>query len=134
MDIPGRKLFKDESVFTGWFPRGGDNVILRADKVAFSGTTTATIYVFTKNSETEGDGKAVEEAGAGTTPLSFTVASGDTTVKELVVSSLATSDTDHPKGLLELVRLKIAVTTATNASDFVQVRLFPPIFFNEATA
>jgi hypothetical protein len=132
MSIPGRKLFLGEKIYTDWFQRGGDNIIVRADKVASSGTTTATIKVFTKNTEDTGDGNAVED-GSGSA-LSFTVTSASTDVEELIIQSAATSDDSHPKGLLELVRLEIEVTsTGSDPSDYVQVRLFPPIFFNAAT-
>jgi hypothetical protein len=101
---------KDDKVFRDWIPRGGDNVILRADRVSSnpsSGTgITVTIRVFTKSSDETGDGFAVQQSGSST-PLSFTVLHTDTTVKELIVSSVATTTSSNPKGLKQLVRLEL---------------------------
>ena len=135
MQIPGRRFMKDDNIFTDWIQRGADNVILRADRVASnpsnSAGITVTIKVFTKNSDETGDGHAVQEAGSSTA-LQFTVAYNDTTVRELVVASVATSTASNPKGLEQLVRLQL-VATGGGDDDWTEIRLFPPIFYKSAT-
>lgn len=125
---------KDEKIYTDWIPRGGDNVILRADRTSSnpsaSAGVTVTVRVFTKNLDETGDGYAVEPSGSST-PVSFTVAYDSTTVQELVVTSTPTSTASHPKGLKQLVRLEL-VGSGSGDDDWTDVRIFPPIFFNDA--
>lgn len=135
MQIPGRRFMKDQKVLTDWIPRGGDNVIVRADRVASNPSSgsgvTVTIMVRTKNSDETGDGHAVQESG-GSTALSFTVSNTDTTVKELVINSVATSSASAPKGLEQMIRLEL-LATGGDTDDWTEIRLFPPIFFNAAS-
>jgi hypothetical protein len=135
MRIPGRRFMKDDKVLTDWIPRTGDNVILRGERVSSNPAgmagITVTIRVLTKNSDETGDGIAVQQPGSSTA-LSFTIDFNDTGVQELVVTSVATSTLSNPKGLKQLVRLEL-VATGPNAEDWVEIRLFPPIFFNSAT-
>ena len=65
MNVPGRKIFKGESFYTDWQPRGGDGAILRGQVISEfkDGATgiTVEIKVYTKNSEatTNQDGTAI---------------------------------------------------------------------------
>lgn len=117
MNIPGRKYFDGESVFSDWFPRGGDNMILRAEAIDRSPETPGLdlkIEVWTKNADQNTDGAS---AGTG---WDLTVGSG---VGELIKES--TSST----GLKELVRYKLSTT---GTGDWILARIFPPIFFDSA--
>ncbi len=135
MQIPGRRFMKDDKVLTDWMPRGGDNVILRGDRVSSnpsaSAGITVTIRVFTKNNDETGDGIAVQQSGSSTA-LSFTVDYNDTTVQELVVNSVATTTSSNPKGLKQMLRLEL-VATGGGDDDWTEIRLFSPIFFNAAS-
>lgn len=126
MQIPGRRFSPNDKIYTDWVSRGGDNVILRADRVASpaSGTCKVTIRVLTKNADENTDGAVVY---SGASPASFEVAIGDNDVNELVIVSEAAA----PKGLKQLVRLEIVCTGGTG--EWIQVRIFPPIFFNSAS-
>ena len=133
MDIPGRKYFNGEVVYSDWFPRGGDDAIFRAERIAFNngagGDATVEIEFYTKNSEETTDGTAILDSGESSVKL--TLNSTDTIdIKEVLIRSSAASV--QPQGFLELVRLKITVGSADG--DWMLVRIFPPIFFDRAEA
>jgi hypothetical protein len=67
MNMPGRKYFEDESIYSDWFRRGGDDMLLRVeliDWIDVSSAITLTIQIFTKNTETTGNGAAVTGGGS----------------------------------------------------------------------
>ena len=127
--IPGRTIFYTEEVFTDWFPRGGDNIIMRAQAIDRSDTGTGQLKVlielWSKNREDTGDGSAISDGG-GTITLDL----GDTSIdiQTKIFQSAATAATPNT-GLYELVRYKIK-TTGGAAGKWVAMRLFPPIFFD----
>lgn len=128
--IPGRTLAAGEEVYTEWFPRGGDNIIMRAQAIDRSGSTLGCdIILFTKNEETTGDGTAVQEAGTSD-PIKLSLGTTSTDVEGLVFQSAATGPGAN-KGLLQLVRYKISVTGGSAGDGkWLTVRLFPPVFFD----
>lgn len=135
MNIPGRKYFQSEKVYSDWFPRGGDDAFFRAEKIDTSGTALDLVIEFyTKNSEDTGDGKPVVDSGG--TNLNLTVL-GDSTDPDIVeklirsVDSTSGSPDFNPEGFYELVRLKVT-TLQGAAGDWMLARIFPPIFFDRA--
>jgi len=141
VNVPGRKYFHGEAVYTGWIPRAGDNLILRAQVFDNGGigvgqSISLDITVYTKNSEDLGadfDGMIVTDT---TNDQVLTVTSSSTdpvALGELLVESTPGTTGSKANGLREMVRLKIvAGSTEGNASDWVLARIFPPIFFDTA--
>ena len=107
-------LFKGCTVYSPWFPRRGDNVIITLDFIARSGTTVA-VSLFTKNTEDPGDGGLV----AGGPVISTT--------------SLTQTPYTQTGELLELVRYQFEVT-GTNAYDWALFRMLPPVWFDTVKA
>ncbi len=72
MQIPGRRFSNNDKILTDWAPRGGDNMIIRADRVAStaSGSCRVTIRVITKNADESGEGVPIHSS---TNPVSFQV-------------------------------------------------------------
>src|SRR5262245_21183635 len=54
-------LFNSETVYSPWFPRRGDNVLLTLDLIRPPASGKLTVQLFTKDTE---------DAGTGTTPTS----------------------------------------------------------------
>jgi len=125
MNVPGRKYFATEVVWSDWFPRGGDNMIVRAQAIDNNGTVDLDVAVFTKNSDDPGPGSAVKNSSS---PVVLSVARATRTVQEVIVTSSAT------EGCEEMVRYKLsaASTGEPGADEWVMVRLFPPIFYDTA--
>ena len=98
---------EDLAIFSPWFPRGGDTGAFTLEVVAISGATI-TVSVFTKSSETVGDGS---NANAGVS-LSLTAVNRDTDV--------------WTGTLNELVRYRYVVSGETG--DWVLFRMLPPVW------
>lgn len=130
--LPGRRIEATEVVFTDWFPRGGDNIIMRAQAIDRAETSTlgVKITLYTKNSGDTGDGSAVQESGSST-EVSLNLGVSSVVVQQKIFESAATAATAN-KGLLELVRYKVEATGGSAADGkWVSIRLFPPIFFDK---
>jgi hypothetical protein len=129
--IPGRTLAAGEAVFTDWFSRGGDNIIMRAQVIDRSGTTLALdVNLYTKNAEDTGDGTGIEVQGSSSL-IALGLGTTSTAVQTLVFQSPASS-TGANKGMLEMVRYRLVVQNGTsNDGHWLTVRLFPPIFFDK---
>ncbi len=134
--IPGRKFFLGEELFTDWGSRGGDDMFVRAQMIDWDnnggGGMTLRITLYTKNAEDAGPGDVVKDS-AGTNELELILdpaGSNPTKVKQLLVQSVA-STSSIAKGLKELVRLKIEAQDGASG-EWIQIRLFPPLFFNRA--
>jgi hypothetical protein len=121
MDTPGRLYFKDEVVYTDWFGRGGDGMIVRFEIIGRSTNATIDVAVYTKNSEDTGTGSAV--SGWTLTGLN------STGLKEFIKISDPTGGSGN--GLDQMVRLQVSAS-GTAGGDWSLVRLFPPIFFDRA--
>lgn len=128
--IPGRTLAAGEEVFTDWFPRGGDNIIMRAQAIDRSGTTLGCdITLYTKNADDTGNGAPVEEPGSSTA-IKLSLGTTSTAVQSRVLESAATGGAAN-KGVLQMVRYLITVTGGSaNDGKWLTIRLFPPIFFD----
>ena len=130
MNMPGRKYFQSEAVYSDWFPRGGDDAFFRAERIDKSGELMDLIIEFyTKNTEDTGDGKPV----VITNPIKITLLGGttDPAIEEVLIRSVDGTSGGNPKGFHELVRLKITTDQGV-AGDWMLARIFPPIFFDRA--
>lgn len=125
--IPGKVLFFGEEILTDWFPRGGDNIIMRAQVIDRDGTVGLEVYLVTKNEETTGEGSIVKESN-GTTDVKLATGTSSTAVTSKIFSSAATGSGAN-KGILEMVRYKLKVTGGSTGNSLTS-RLFPPIFFD----
>ena len=129
MNVPGRKIFKGEAIYSDWFVRRGDGMIVRAERIDSIGTTVEVkIEVYTKNSDNAGDGSAVNDpqSAPATAPYELRLEHDDTAVKQLVVESSNTGS----EGIKEMVRLRIEADQG-GTNDWMLVRVFPPIFFDQ---
>ena len=124
--IPGKVLFNNESVFTDWFPRGGDNLLIRAQMFAReSGSQTVTINLYSKKTDATGDGTLLKDVSGST----FAVVLNSLVVTSGIYLPKATNSGVEDGGMRELVRYKLTVNNVT-AGYSAAVRLFPPIFFD----
>ncbi|MBK8977638.1 MAG: hypothetical protein IPM29_17145 [Planctomycetes bacterium] len=111
------------SLFSPWFARQGDYVRISGELVANSGSTIQ-IELFTKNSETVGDGQTVDS---------------ETTLALSTVGVPATQEfgpnasSNSAQGILELVRYKITITGGS-AGDWAMYRLLAPVWFDAVKA
>jgi hypothetical protein len=124
--IPGRIFFRDDEVFTDWFPRGGDGIIVRGEAIDTNNTSIdLKVEPDTKSEDTTGVGTKIDAAGS-----SWDLAiDGNQRGKVLEVIKVSTSSV----GMRELVRFRLSVINASAATDWISIRLFPPIFFDAAT-
>ena len=124
--IPGRLFFKDDEVYTDWFPRGGDGIIVRAEAIDNNNTSMdLKIEPYTKNDDTTGVGTKID-AASGTWDLAL---DGNQRGKIQEVIKVSTASV----GMKEMVRFRLSVINASAAGDWISIRLFPPIFFDAAT-
>ena len=107
----------DYSVFSPWFPRGGDNLRATLEVVKRGTAATVTVRVFTKNTEDTGDGTDAD---------SVTIAGG---APGRTVAEWATGAS---KGVKELVRYKF--TVSGNAADWTLFRMLPAVWFDSVPA
>lgn len=121
-----QRLFKDDSVFSPWFPRGGDILIATVDVIDIPASGgTLTVKVFTKTADDPGDGD--DAAGVAGTEISRTSAEGaGQEDQEWVAESLT-------PGLEDLVRYKFTFT-ASAATDSVLFRMLAPVWFDAVSA
>ena len=125
-DMPGTRVFQEDSYYGPWVPRGGDNLISRIQLLEWDAATNTvlTVTFFTKNTDEPGDpGSAI--AGKS---IVITISGGSVNGSihgELIVSTTA------PFGLKELVRCKYAVT-AGGSGDWLLIRSFDHVFFDTA--
>ena len=129
MDIPGRRIIKDETFYTDWMPRGGDGLILRGQQIESTVSTglTVKVEVYTKNADETGDGAKLEESGS-TNAVHVDFVTGSVGVVEALSEPSATAN----KGVKELVRLKIT-TSGGSTGDWMLCRTFPLLWFEGAT-
>jgi hypothetical protein len=104
-------------VYSPWFARGGDNLTATVEVVDAAASVVLEVEVYTKNSDTKGDGA---EASAGTVSLTQAGAGPD--------SATWTGGSLTP-GLLELVRYKFKVT-GSSGSAWVLFRMRAPVWFD----
>lgn len=126
MNLPGRRFVPGEIIYTDWFPRGADNMIIRGQTIDSESSPNVKIEVYTKNPDaTSGqDGVLITQSGGSDFNLQLT--SSTTAIETKVLVSLY--DATYTEGLEQLVRFKIIVT----GTGWLLARLFPPIFFDRA--
>ena len=112
-------------VFSPWFPRGGDNLKATLDVIewdATGGAVTLTVDVYTKSSETPGNGAIADNSGPP--PGSqIKVLSSDTPATGRFSDVWPVGLTP---GINELVRYKFKVDNG----DSVLFRMLPAVWFD----
>ena len=110
------QLLKDgQTVYSPWFPRGGDNLRATLEVVDIQGTgATLTVSVFTKNSEDTSNGADADSS------VSFIETDAGRVTKEWVAQGA--------KGLKEMVRYKFAATATEDG--WVLFRMLTPVWFD----
>ena len=101
------------SVFSPWFPRGGDNLLATLEVIERD-TATLTVRVFTKNSEDSGDGDDADS--------SVTISGG----------APGRTTEEWEGNLEELVRYKFTVAGTTG--KWTLFRMLPPVWFDDVEA
>ena len=114
-NIPGRRITGDESFYTDWIQRGGDNMLLRVEALRVVGATVEFVV------ETR-----TEPGATITTPVSPTYPT--TPPLKLTANGLATGY--YKENLKAEIRLKISCTSSN--TTYAVVRVFPPVFFDSA--
>ena len=122
--IPGRRLDYGAVFYTDWIERGGDCLILRGDLLQKDGAGASSVSV---SAETRSeDDPATVQTMTATQALSMTaVGSPYTGLWQADSANTAT------KGVRSQVRFKVSCTDGAKGEFFV-VRLFAPIFFDNA--
>ena len=121
--IPGRRISHGDSFFTDWFSRGGDSVLLRAESIVASGGSV-TISIETRT-----------EPGASisTVPSTF-LSNGSTPNLTLNATGIFTgywrASTSGTDSLKAQVRLKVSFSGS--AGNYHVIRIFAPVFFDNA--
>ena len=122
MDVPGKRIFKDEEFYTDWMPRGGDGFILRGQMIEMTGTTLAvSVEVETKNSDD------TSNPTTSIKTLTLNNAGGNAIQQALFEPPTGAGST----GVKELVRLKVS-TSSGSAGDWMLCRTFPFVWFEGA--
>ena len=133
MNLPGRKLLSGETVFSDWFPRGGDNLIFRAqrmsDRSVGSPDINVTISVYTKSHEDVGEGsQVVDTTPSPDVPYTIVLNHSSDIEQEIIISGDGSLGVN---GLKDMVRFKCVCANGGDG-DFILMRIFPPVFFDQA--
>ena len=113
-------------IYSPWFPREGDGAICTLDITAISSANcTIEVFVFTKNSETAGDGSD----SALNSAISISASATGRYSSEWDSQSLINNQPTADLGLLELVRYKYVVTSE-DQSDWVLFRMLDPEWYD----
>lgn len=120
--IPGRRVDFGSVFYTDWIVRGGDCLILRGDVLQKGGGGSVDVSAETRSEEDPTSAITM----TATQALSMSGVGGPST-------GLWQADSSNTlaKGVRELVRFKIAFTGGA-FGDFFVIRLFAPIFFDNA--
>ena len=102
-------------IFSPWFPRGGDRVIITAEAVEI-GDADVEVRLYTKSAEDEGSGSDV------TSGTNFTIG-----------GSVGRTSGTWGAELKDMVRYRFEVT-GTQAGDWLLFRMLPPVWFDEVVA
>lgn len=115
-------LFGNNTVYSPWMSRSGDNMVVTVDLIAVNGTgMDVTIEVYQKNSEQTGDGFAFPNEGPGSL-----------TPETVVEDTAGQQESGTFSGVMELVRYKI--TAGGTGSDYVLFRMLPIVWFDDVKA
>jgi hypothetical protein len=122
--IPGRRMTSGESFYTDWTSRGGDSLLLRAEVIKLAGAGVK-IEIQVQSREEPGDTEtAFGPTWPTTTPGLLTIDA------EAVLTGLYQAGAST--GLDAEVRLKVTCTGGTAATSYCVVRVFSPVFFDNA--
>lgn len=122
--IDGTLIFQGTTVYSPWFPRGGDFVVVTAELVAKSGSTPSLkIELYHKDSSDTGDGDNVDSAG---TPKNITLTTVGRTSTDWAASGTIS-------GFKELVRYKFTMS-GSGGNDWSLYRLLPPQWYDTVDA
>ncbi len=105
------------TVFSPWFPRGGDFVKLTVEGIQVTGASTLEISLYHKDSADPGSGADVDSGGT----------------KKLTLSAVGRTSVDWAKsstitGLKELVRYRFQMNGS--GSDAIRFRTLAPIWYD----
>lgn len=114
-NIPGRRITGDESFYTDWVRRTGDNMLLRVEALKVVSATVEFVV------ETR-----AEPGATITTPVSPVYPA--TPPLKLTANGVATGY--YRENLKADIRLKISCTSSS--ATYAVVRVFPPVFFDSA--
>ena len=125
MQLPGRRINQGENLYTPWFSRGGDSMLLRIEtlKAVHTGGSLS-VKVETKN-EDDPTGATAMTFTAGGTTLTLATSAGD------FVTGLCLSKSDGSEGTKQQVRLAFSWSGGAS-TDYVDVRVLAPVFFDAA--
>lgn len=114
-NIPGRRITGDESFYTDWAQRSGDNMLLRVEALTMAGATVEFVV------ETRA------EPGA---TITTAVSPAYPTPGPLKLNALGLKTGYYKENLKAEVRLKIWCSSSN--TTYAVVRVFPPVFFDSA--
>jgi hypothetical protein len=119
------RIYQGMTLYSPWFPRGGDFVVVSAECVRLSGSEPSLkIELFHKNADEPGDGVNVDTG---------------TPAKSLVLNSVGRQSVDWKRsgtlsGLKELVRYRFTMTGGEGEiPDSMLFRLLPPVWYDATT-
>lgn len=112
----GRTFQGGESVFSDWFPRGGDNAIVRTQLIAEEASAAGNLEIelFTRKSDEQGVGTMI-----GST-ITLTSGGDEGTVQTVVQIG----------GFEDLVRIKVSKLS----TKWMTAQVFPLVFFDSVKA
>lgn len=113
--IDGQLLMRGTTVYSPWFPRQADRLIVTAELIAVEGATLS-IALYTKNKDETGDGSDVD------TDTTISLSSTGFGTAEWKTEAAMT-------GVEQLLRFRYAVTGAA-AGDWALFRLLPAAWFD----
>jgi hypothetical protein len=125
MTAMGQRLQAGETLYSAWFPRGGDYAVFRAQLIDKAGADSPeiTIKVFHKNKEDAGDGSVLQVGGSTDVEIDLTDGLTDGTIVSADTGNFSSSEAP----LKELVRLKFACT-----GSWMRFQMLQPVWYNKA--
>jgi len=126
MTAMGQRLQAGETLYSAWFPRGGDYAVFRAQLIdkAGSGSPEIVTTVYHKNKEDAGDG-SILQVGGGSTDVEIVLTDGMGNGQ--IVSADTGNYSSEEAPLKELVRLKFACT-----GNWMRFQMLQPAWYNKA--
>lgn len=99
------------TIYSPWFPRGGDNLRATLELIKNVGSLTLTVKVWTKAAEAAGDGTEI-------------------TATTISTSTEERKTAEWEGGLQELVRYQFVVSAGANDGEGVLFRMLDPVWFD----
>lgn len=124
MQIPGKKIFNNETFLTDWTSRGGDGLFLRGQRIDSSDSAMKVVVkVYTKNTEDTGKGSAITD---GISDYKLEISATGTAVDQLEILP------DASLGIKEMVRLEVSTSGGTADDEWILCRTFPIVWYEGA--